>query len=95
MVKQGWESVKVKGDELLGRMRQLVHEGNVRRIIVKQRGRTVAEFPLSVGVVGAVTSPVLAAVGALAALVTECTLEIYRVEDEKPAKPKAGSKASR
>lgn len=95
MVKRGWESVKVKGDELLGRMRQLVHEGKVRRIIVKQRGRTVAEFPLSVGVVGAVTSPVLAAVGALAALMTDCTLEIYRVEEPKPAKPKAGSKASR
>ena len=65
-------------------MKKLVHEGNVRRIIIKQEGRTVAEFPLTVGVVGAVFAPVLAAAGALAAVLTECTIEVERVvSDDK------------
>jgi hypothetical protein len=74
-----WESIKVEGGELLDRVKKIVHEGNVRRIIIKQGARTVAEFPLSIGVVGAVFAPVLAAVGALAALLTECTIEVERV----------------
>ena len=54
-------------------VKKLLHEGNVRRIVIKQDGRTVAEFPMTVGVVGAVFAPILAAVGALAAVLTECT----------------------
>jgi hypothetical protein len=73
------ESIKVAADELVDAVKKLVHEGNVRRIVIKQQdGRTVAEFPLSVGVVGAVIAPVLAAVGAIAAVLTECTIEVER-----------------
>ena len=76
------ESFKVAGGQLLDAVKKLVHEGNVRRIIIKQEGRTVAEFPLTVGVVGAVFAPVLAAAGALAAVLTECTIEVERVGEE-------------
>jgi len=72
------ESFKVAGGQLLDAVKKLVHEGNVRRIIIKQEGRTVAEFPLTVGVVGAVFAPVLAAAGALAAVLTECTIDVER-----------------
>jgi len=75
------ESFKVAADQLVDAVKKLAHEGNVRRIVIKQDGRTVAEFPLSVGVVGAVVAPLLAAVGALAAVLTECTIEVER---EKP-----------
>lgn len=74
------ETIKIEGGQLVDQIRRLVHEGNVRRIIVKQGERTVAEFPLTVGVIGVVLAPVLAAVGALAALLTECTIEVERVE---------------
>ena len=73
-----WETIKVEGGQFVDKLRQVVHEGNVRRIVVRQGDRTVAEFPLTVGVVGAVISPVLAAIGALAALLTDCTIEIER-----------------
>lgn len=73
-----WETIRIEGDRLVEKVKQLVHEGNVRRIVVRQQDRSVAEFPLSVGVVGAVISPVLAAIGALAALLTDCSIEIER-----------------
>jgi hypothetical protein len=73
-----WETIKVEGGQLLDRVRQVVHEGNVRRIVVKQRGDVVAEFPLSVGVVGTVVAPVLAAIGALVAVLAECSIEVER-----------------
>jgi hypothetical protein len=72
------ESFKVAADQLVDAVRKLLHEGNVRRIVIKQEGRSVAEFPLAVGVVGAVVAPVLAAVGALAAVLTDCTIEVER-----------------
>lgn len=72
------ESFKVAADQLVDAVRKLLHEGNVRRIVIKQDGRSVAEFPLTVGVVGAVVAPVLAAVGALAAVLTDCTIEVER-----------------
>ncbi len=75
------ESFKVSGAQLIDKFKKLVHEGNVRRVIIKQDERTIVEFPLTVGVVGAVLAPVLAAVGAVAALVTECTIEVERVAD--------------
>ena len=75
-----WESIKVEGGELLDRAKKLAHEGNVRRIVIKQGTRPVAEFPLTVGVVGTVLAPMLAAIGTLAALLTECTIEVERVE---------------
>ena len=73
------ESFKVAGGQLLDAVKKLVHEGNVRRIIIKQESRTIVEFPMTVGVVGVVFAPVLAAVGALAAVLTECTIEVERV----------------
>lgn len=76
------DSFKATGD-FLGRLRNLIHEGNVRRVIVQHEGRTVAEFPLTAGVVGAVLAPVVAAIGALVALLNECTIRVEReVEDE-------------
>ena len=73
------ESFKVAADQLVDAVKKLLHEGNVRRIIIKQAGRTVVEFPLTVGVIGAVFAPILAAVGALAAVLTDCTVEVERV----------------
>jgi hypothetical protein len=72
------ESFKVAAEQLVDAVKKLLHEGNVRRIVIKQEGRTIAEFPLTVGVVGAVLAPVLAAVGAMAAVLTECTVEVDR-----------------
>jgi hypothetical protein len=77
-VRQGWESFKVTGDDLVRRVRELLHEGNVRRVVIKQGTRTVAEFPVTVGIVGALAAPALAALGALAALLSECTIEVER-----------------
>ena len=63
-------------------MKQVIHEGNVRRVMVKHHGRTVAEFPLTAGVVGAVLAPVLAAIGAIVALARDCTIEVERTGNE-------------
>ncbi len=75
------EIIKVEGGQLIEQIKRLVHEGNVRRIIIKQDERTVAEFPLTIGVIGVVLAPVLAAVGAIAALLTDCTIEVERFDD--------------
>lgn len=73
------EKYNVKGENLLAKVKELIHEGNVRKIIIKDKeDKTIIEFPLTIGVVGAVISPVLAAVGAIAALVTECTIMVER-----------------
>jgi hypothetical protein len=85
-LRQTWESFKVTGDDLLRRVKEILHEGNVRRVVIKQGTRTVVEFPVTVGVVGALAAPSLAAIGALAALLTECTIEVERAS-EKPAPP--------
>lgn len=82
-----WETTKVQGGELIEKVKQLVHEGNVRRIVIKQGDRTIAEFPLTAGVVGAVFAPVLAAVGALAALLTECSMAVQREQTTGTAEP--------
>ena len=80
------ESFKVAADQLVDAVKKLLHEGNVRRVIIKQDNRSIAEFPLTVGVIGAVLAPVLAAVGAIAAVITDCTVEVERVvnEDQNP-----------
>jgi len=72
------ESFKIAADQLADTLKNLVHEGNVRRVIVKQDGKTVVEFPLTVGVIGTVFAPMLAAAGALAAVLSECTIEVER-----------------
>ena len=75
-----WESIKLEGAELRHKLEQLVQEGNVRRIVIKQGDRTIAEFPLAFGVVGVVFAPVLAAIGAITALASDCRIEVERVE---------------
>ena len=73
------EEFRVKGEELLIKFKQLVHEGNIRRIIIKDKdGKILIEFPLTIGVVGLVLAPTLAAVGAIAALVTEATIVVEK-----------------
>ncbi|HEX8990853.1 MAG TPA: DUF4342 domain-containing protein [Anaerolineales bacterium] len=73
------EEFHVNGEELLGRVKQLVHEGNVRRIIIKNKeGAVLVEVPLTFGVVGALLAPSLAAVGAIAALLTEATVVVEK-----------------
>jgi hypothetical protein len=75
------EEFKVKGEDLLKRVKELVHEGNIRRVIIKNdEGISLIEIPLTLGVVGAVLLPVWAAIGALAALATSCTIVIERVD---------------
>jgi hypothetical protein len=80
--KTAWETFKVEGGELLERVKEIIAAGNARSIVIKQDGRRIAEFPLTIGVVGAVFAPVLAAVGALAAVLSKCTIEVERVVPE-------------
>jgi hypothetical protein len=80
------EEFKVKGDELLGRVRELIREGNVRHLTIQNSdGKTIVEIPLTIGVVGVLIAPVAAAIGAIAALVTECTVTVTRVEESDEA----------
>ena len=75
------EEFKVEGSEVKEKVKQLLHEGNIRRLTIKNKdGKTVLEVPVTVGVIGAVIAPVLAAVGAAAALLTECTIAVEREE---------------
>ena len=75
------EEFKVNGEDLLKKVKEIIAQGNVRRIIVKNKdGKSIVELPLTVGVVGAALAPLLAAVGAVAALVTECTIVVEREE---------------
>lgn len=73
------ETFQVKGAELLEKVKELIKEGNIRRITIKDKnGKEIIQFPLTIGVVGALIAPVLAAVGAIAALITECTITVER-----------------
>jgi hypothetical protein len=72
------ETFKVAGSQLVDAVRKLLHEGNVRRVSIKQGQNTIVEFPLTVGVIGAILAPLLAVLGALAAVLTECTVEVER-----------------
>lgn len=75
------EEFRLAGDELLAKVKELVHEGNIRRLIIKSEdGTTLIEIPLTLGVVGVALLPVWAAIGALAAIATRCTLVVERRE---------------
>lgn len=77
--KKTTEEFTVNGEELLAKVKSLINEGNIRRIIIKgEDGKTLVELPLTIGVVGAIIAPMLAAVGAIAALVTKCTIVVER-----------------
>jgi hypothetical protein len=76
------EAYKVRGDKIVGKIKELLHEGNVRHLVIKSDDdRTLIEVPVTVGVAGALLVPVWAAVGALAALVADCSIEVVR-DDE-------------
>ena len=92
--KPGWESFKVEGENVIDKIKSLIREGNVRRVVVQHEGRTVAEFPLTAGVVGTVLAPILAAVGVLVALLKDCTIHIERSAEESKKQPE-NQKAAR
>jgi hypothetical protein len=76
------EEFKLNGDEILNKIKELVHQGNIRRIILKgEDGKTFLEVPLTVGVVGALIAPVWAAIGAIAALVSKLTIVVEKSEN--------------
>ncbi len=76
------ETYEVAGDKLLEKVKEILHEGNVRRLIIKnEEGKRLIEIPLTVGVVGAVLLPVWAAIGVIAAIVTSASIEVERVEE--------------
>jgi hypothetical protein len=79
-----WQKLEGTTETILNQLGKLIDEGNIRRIVVKQRGRTVAEFPLTAGVIGAVIAPVAAAIGALSALLADCSIEVEKIEVDKP-----------
>lgn len=80
-IKKKRESFHIHGDQLLAKIKELINEGNVRKITIKDKsGKTIVVLPLTIGVVGALLAPMLAAVGAIAALVTECTVSVERVK---------------
>jgi hypothetical protein len=74
------EEFRISGEQVVNKVKELVHAGNIRRIIVKQDNRTLMEIPLTLGVAGILLAPTLAALGALAALVTECTIVVEKSE---------------
>lgn len=77
------EEFSLNGSQLIEKVKELVREGNVRRLTIKNEdGRTILEIPLTIGVVGAALLPVVAAVGAVAALATRCTLVVERVDED-------------
>ncbi len=77
------EEFRVEGEKLIGKIKEVIHEGNIRRIIIKDKeGKTVLEIPMTFGVVGALIAPQLAAIGAIAALLTEATVVVEK--EEKP-----------
>ncbi len=83
MEKNIGEEIKVKGEELLKKVKEIVHQGNIRKIIIKNvEGKIMLEIPLTIGVVGAAFLPVLAAVGALAALAMDFKIEIIKREEQ-------------
>jgi len=84
------EEFTISGDEVVAKVKELVREGNVRRLIIKNEdGRTLLEVPLTIGVIGAALLPVFAAIGALAALATRCTIVVERAESptDAPGQP--------
>ena len=81
------EKFTVSGSEVVEKIKQLIHEGNIRKVRVIHQGRTVLEIPLSIGApaaaIGILAAPLLAALGAFAALVTECTIEVEKIEEKE------------
>jgi hypothetical protein len=85
MADKCWDTIELKGHEVLKKVQELIAEGNLRHVRIRQEGRTLAEFPLTAGVVGVALAPVLAAIGALAALVARCSIDVERVQPSTPS----------
>ena len=80
------ERHRVSGDKVIAKIKELLHEGNIRHVVIKnEEGRTLIEFPVSMGLAGALLLPVWAAVGAIAAVVADCTIEVERETEEDQA----------
>jgi hypothetical protein len=78
-MEQTWrEKIEGTTEQILAQIKRLLDEGNIRRVVVKQNGRVIAEFPLTVGVVGTVIAPVAAAIGALTAMLADCSIEVEK-----------------
>lgn len=76
------EEFNLNSGEIIEKIKELIHQGNIRRIIIKnEEGKTIIEIPLTIGLVGAALAPVLAAVGAIAALVARCTIVVEKIEE--------------
>ena len=84
-----WDSFKSESENVVEKIKAIIREGNVRRVVIQQQGRTVAEFPLTAGVVGAVLAPVLAAIGAIVALLQDCTIQIERERPDSSSESKS------
>jgi len=81
------EEFKVKSEEVIEKVKELLHEGNVRRLIIKdEEGKTYLEIPVTFGIIGAIFAPVLAAIGAVAAMVANLKIEVIRTEEPEPPK---------
>lgn len=79
--KERFEEFKINGAELVDKVKELIHQGNIRRITIKnEKGESIMEIPLTLGIVGAALLPILAALGALAALVTRMTIVVEKCE---------------
>jgi hypothetical protein len=77
------EEFKVSGEDVMKKLKDLINEGNIRKILIRDKvGKDIAEFPLTVGVVGTVLLPVLAAIGTIIALVSECTITVVKEEQD-------------
>ncbi len=82
--KSNHESFKVSGDDILTKVKEIIKEGNARRIIIKNdKDETIMEFPLTIGAIGVVLAPIFAAVGTLTALATNCTIIVEKRNDEE------------
>ena len=81
-----WQTIEEKGEQAADKIKEIVAEGNVRRVRIKQRDRVVAEFPLTLGVVGAVLAPVFAAIATMTALLTDCTIEVEKIDSSRTDK---------
>ena len=85
-----FEEIKIQSRELVEKVKTLLHEGNVRRIIVKdEKGHTFLEIPLTIAAIGVIGAPVLAGIGAIAATVAHFTLVVERNDPDEPAKPES------
>ena len=88
MNQQRTQEFTLNGDEVVAKVKELIHEGNIRRITIKnEEGRTMLEVPLTLGLIGAALLPVFAAIGAAAALATRCTIVVERDVVERDATP--------